>query len=419
MFGLHRTNHQRTTRRRRIGFDLASHVSCPIAHVARCIANSTPLLRMVAVTLAMLAPVPFAIADVAGWSGTVSHDFNDQRNWGGNFVPGEDDIAIIYGTNHPDVDNSPARLSELALVGNIDLVGDGSLETNGQLLTVLDNVMLYRSNFVLGSPQLVIQRGALALDFNADVVTVRDGSLRMDGGVALIDNKLTTESTQVTTPRIHGHGQIILPSSDPEDGLVNDGVIFVTGGELLLRAVNGATLDLDGALNEGIVSVVANQGPARLVVDGPVPLGLPEGPQVFLGTFNVNGPNADVEFTHGWQTYQPSTLTFEAAGGGVNTISGPESGIFGNLTVKSSGNLFIPNTARFTSDFVSFFTTNVVVESGGVLQLEGETTYRGGSFTGGGQIKQVAAGRPAKHADRYAYRLQGLAQVFARKPRAA
>lgn len=146
------------------------------------------------------------------WSGSSGSDWFDETNWSNNIVPGELDQAVITDTTNQPV------LSDYAIVGNIIINADASLNLNGNTLEVKGNwtnhgSLIHAEGLVLfnGTNNQTISgnQGFYILEIdNADSVKIISGStfieeeLIITNGVFLTNDSLTLVSNQNGTASV-------------------------------------------------------------------------------------------------------------------------------------------------------------------------------------------------------------------------
>ena len=161
-----------------------------------------------------------------------------------------------------------------------------------------------------------------------------------------------------------------------------DGGTFTGFGELEQAAtanvisnttIGVSTYDWDGSsgtettnINDGVTFTI-NSGVIDNSGDG------------FDGTINVNGGSLAVNTTAAWG--MDGTMNLANGGGGIPAVSGQQMNVGGDI-VATGGLSYINAPVSFGSG------ANVSVDASSELELNGATTYSGGSYTGDGTIQQ-------------------------------
>jgi hypothetical protein len=251
--------------------------------------------------------------------------------------------------------------------GGVTVAGGGEIKINGDVdvdsSIQIDNGTL----FVDGD---AVFSGATTLSNNADVeIDSAEDSLRLRGQTHLISPSLVGSGRLIFDGNVHieqldafvGTAETDLDGIDEETEIViNQGLLFSIASTTLEPADDDG---FDGVItNHGALSVVAGwrlDGDLEMDQIGETVPSL-DG----LGTFHIH-----------------TTGTYITDGGSRIT---PPLEVAGAMVVDG-GISRVSNTAMFES------TAKIVVEQGAELKLNGPTTFRAGSYTGGGLLQLNAA----------------------------
>lgn len=298
----------------------------------------------------------------------------DYGNWStsGNWIPagppGSSDDAYV-GAMH---ESSEAYLSSNASVGNLYVTNDHGgtnwVWTHGNRLLVYGTTDLTETAGG-GSVTLYVASGAVGNDFDTNYLNINGGAeLNMVGGLAQIDVQLDVDSSSY----IVGYGTIEFNSNDTR-ALQLAGTLRTDHAteSLTLRMTGSGKLDLDGSSGgDSVIDVTT--GTSSLYIDGQLS-------DSFSGTMTIGEGNR-IDFTQPWST-DAGVINFNA-GSGMGTLSGATVTIANEVNVNSG-------TGLITADVVFNPFTAVSVASGAELRLDGgQTTYKGGSYTGAGTLLQ-------------------------------
>jgi len=279
---------------------------------------------------------------------TGTRDWNTNSYWIGGMRPDTtEDAYIRLQGGLANVGLSAAGYAKNLFVGDADWV-----QTNAYRLYVAETTTIDGT----GTQIFVETGGELETD---DLVIQNSGELDMSGGLADVNGTLTVN----TGTKITGNGTIDVLTS-----LYNNGLIKPDGGTLTLTTSAG-TINLDGGGNGNVDCSVGS-----LTINGAIT-------DAYDGDMIV-GSGQTVTFNSGWILGTGGTLTFNGSPS-IATVAGTNSEVRGTVTVNDS--------ARFTSPvtFTSASSVSVATASDH-LQLQGATTFSGGSFTGSGKLTQVA-----------------------------
>jgi hypothetical protein len=286
-------------------------------------------------------------------------------NWSGYNVPEENDDALV---RH----GGESRLAGNAHVENLLVAEDSELNTFEHTLTVDDTTTIAFDGALPGVSRIVVEGGEL---ISRDI-EVTGGILATENGVITVDDDLVLAETDFggVYSTLTGSGEVWVA-----DKLHNDGKIEPVGF-LFLQTTTPAGSDdvwnLDGNSGAGLIN--ARNG--RLVVTTGVMT------DAFDGTMWV-GAGQSVEF---W------AADFELGNLGQLNLWGTSSSIA--LLTASDNDLVIRGTVdvdglgRLSASHIAFEGTGVAVDvlnDNDQFEIEGATTYRGGTFAGDGTIVQT------------------------------
>ena len=340
--------------------------------------------------------------------------------------------VVIGAGDRLDIGNSTA--DTITYIGG-SFTGNGTLVQDGDATVTAGNTVdIDVANFdfdgdsisdttILAGATMNIT-GSSITDAHDGVVTINSGTLNvatgntvdfggfplfvpapwtMDGSLIFLDNGqnpvLSGSKVNITgavSVPITGTGQITAPvefhpTSNTEITSATDrlqlngtttfnGGTFVGFGELEQNAnaivISDTTLnigryDWDGG---GAVITTINDGVAFTINASTI-----DDFGAFDGTVNVNGGTLAVNTTAAWG--MAGTMNLANGGGAIPTVSGQQMNVSDTINA-TGGESHINAPVNFLS------TTVVTVETGSELELNGTTTYNGGSYTGLGRLKQ-------------------------------
>jgi hypothetical protein len=159
-----------------------------------------------------------------------------------------------------------------------------------------------------------------------------------------------------------------------------DGGSFTGFGEL--EQNSNATVISNTTLDIGVYDWDGNGASTTTINDGvtfTINAGTIDNFDGFDGTVNVNGGTLSVNTTAAWS--MEGTMNLANGGGASPTVTGQQMSVLKTINA-TGGQSFINSAVDFQSTAV------VTVDAGSELELNGVTTYSGGSYTGLGRIKQ-------------------------------
>jgi len=225
----------------------------------------------------------------------------------------------------------------------------------------------------------------------------------MDGSLVFLDNGqnpvLSGSKVNITgavSVPITGTGQITAPvefhpTSNTEitsasDRLQLNGVTTYNGGTFVgfgeLEQNANATVISDTTLNIGTYDWDGGGAVVTTINDGvtfTINAGIIDNSDGFDGTVNVNGGTLSVNTTAAWS--MEGTMNLADGGGATPTVTGQTMIVLDTINA-TGGESHINAPVNFQSGAV------VTIEAGAELELNGITTYEGGSYTGLGALKQ-------------------------------
>lgn len=285
-------------------------------------------------------------------------NWNNDANWVGNTVPSTADECFIRNAGTvPSV-----TLSAAGFAGTLSVSEGANITTNAFKLDITNTLTLSD----------VDTDGTISLggEIEADLIIVQNSAeLRPAGG--LVDANTLTNASLVI-----GFGTI-----DTATSLGNGGTISASGGTLTLTSL-ASTLNLDGSsvfpsfTEPGVLNATA----ADLVIDAPLA-------DDFNGVINV-GNSQSITFNDAWDLggNNPGTISL-TQDGVLNLNGGTTSGtaaVLNGALATVLGDINVTNYGLVNAPATFLDGATVVVNSGGTLELNGTTTFAGGSFTGAG-----------------------------------
>ncbi len=291
----------------------------------------------------------FAAAATSGWTQIdlprkdflVGTDWNTAGNWQGNAVPDDDSLTHV---RH----GGAVSMSADGQSGDLIITDGSSVDTGSNTLTVTAATTVSNNARLTASAGGGLTTDSLELD-----PTQTDGGLTLAGGTVTVNQGLTITSTQ----GVDGFGSLVV--GGPLD---NQGSIHANTGTLTLATTGAGTIDLDGSTEAGAVEVGSG---GHLQIDALLTDDLDNDLTVSSqGTATFNQP---------W-----------VANGTMNLNDGTLAGT-GPATINGSVN--VTGASAIASPVIFSGTASVAVNSD--LDLQGATTYNGGSYTGTGTIAQT------------------------------
>lgn len=354
-------------------------------------------------------------------------NWNNAANWEGGQLPGGADDAFVRlgGTIDLDVNEVVRSL----------FVGNGTVLRTGANRIIAADTITVDFDGTFPFARLVVESGGTAA---AQLLQIQGGQLDMEGGLA--DVQTLVVNPVGTVGSLVGYGTV-----DVGVSLTNNGLISAGNGErLTIQSSNpGVQFDLDGDAGDGVVRAqfgnlefaanVETSFGGRMEI-GPYELEIPNAwtlqqagtitldgtdanfavlrsgevtiagtvdvdrngglfaPVAFTQLADVNIPDANDTLEVGLQPLQTITL----AGGSISgdgqmnvngTIEVPVSAspvVDVNTAVR--GPLNVDGVLIMQRDLHLFPQSSTNLASGGALELHGETTFDGGSFTGDGVV---------------------------------
>jgi len=325
-------------------------------------------------------------------------DWGTPESWAPLGVPtGEDDVsigrpAVVYVT---DANVSVARAR------SVDVFGGGVLRVESGGLLVFEGVALTKTTAEAVRLHLV---GGAAFEC-ADLDVGNGAVVEIDGGAeARIGGALTVD----------GGGIHALVGG----GVIDGNVVFAPADTIDLCVAAGGTLTIRGDVlwQGGVVGTGAGQGGVVQVGDATVtgatriecPYTVPAGSNVTVEagqTLSLAGSAALRDFD-GTARVDGGTLELgcHAMRGHLTlaNVGGEPARLTGTVTVGDAddGSAAVSVTGgrgRIDGQVTFEPTASVDVPAGSTLVLGAETTYRSGSYTGGGELHQLGAATVERH----------------------
>jgi len=339
---------------------------------------------------ALLAACGSAQSQIFSYVSGNGTNFNSGPNWStGNAPNGPTHLAFVG--NADGVENFSVFLSADTILGGLTISDGMELRTDDEALSVDGPVSIVGRNGVIRSTLLIDGPNGV---FDA---TLRDVAITQG---ATLMTRAFSEWGAVGTIEIgaesyfSGQGFIQVGQFGGV-GLRNDGLIDVFNIEdslMLLFAVNGASMDLDGVSEEGGMRIRSAFGSdehgAKLRVNGDI--------EPFAGTLEIGRFGA---FDHA-QGGSPFILE---AGGAIEMASGdgmPSRAIGDPYDLSGRVTAMGPSN-RFEAEAVLREGSVVEVFSGSTLDFVAQTTVEGGHFSveDGGLLSFGALSQPIENAE--------------------
>lgn len=299
-------------------------------------------------------------------------NWNTSTNWAGNSPPGILDEVYVRASGP----NGEVRTAGLSAAGfaNILHVHEGSnVNTNAFSLTVATLLDLDGLN-----TDMFVSAGGTLNASGASININNEAELSMAGGV------VSSVGTINNNAEIVGNGTINVSGR-----LNNSGSINVNGGTLVITATGTGSINLDGfsptlfAPESG--SVLVTSANSDLVVNGSLS-------DDFNGIMTIGNSNS-VTMNDPWVLggNTPGTIIFGSDGvlnlnGGTTSVTGA---VLGGALVTIEGDLNVGTNGFGNVNAATAFIpgATVVVNTGATLDLNGNNTFNGGSYTGAGSIQ--------------------------------
>ncbi len=288
-------------------------------------------------------------------------DFNDPTQWTPSTVPDSDDTALIIGDL---VDVTKTQSVGKLIISSIGGFG-GQLHGNGHKINVNGLIDLDGTGAKAATPvELNISDGP-GLDFETVDMKVEDGArLFFNNGGLRVNNDLLVDEQSLVT----GRGFL---------GVMGDfnlqGTIRPTAGTLTLSNETTGKLHLDNAPSTSLLDVT--DGQSVLLIDGPLA-------DPYNGRIDVGDKNR-ISFEQGWTL---GAAGFFIPAGRLNLHGGAsaaEAAVLDGTDSQIRGNIDVTGRGQVISPITFFNTANVTIAADAALDLNGQTTYEGGKFTGG------------------------------------
>jgi hypothetical protein len=280
----------------------------------------------------------------SAWQLDGTLNLNGTAEGGGGSDEG-DGIARLQGAGGVTVDN----------LGEINMIGVAHVETAA---TVINGFV-----FVDGEGEF---SGPTTLGANADVeINNANDSLRLRGVTTLVGPSLVGSGRLIFEDQVNVAflNTSVGTAETDLDGILGNTEIFINAG----LTFSIASITIEPTANDGFDGVITNRGRFSVLagwrLDGDldmVEFGATVPSLGGLGPFRIH-----------------TTGTFTTDG---DAVVDPPTEVAGNMIIDG-GVTQINNTASFES------TANVIVEDGAELELNGVTTFAGGSYTGDGLIQ--------------------------------
>ena len=326
----------------------------------------------------------FAAAAVGNWTSVDLYrmDYLDGTVWdlginweGGTRPDNDDDVYVRHGGDVSILLDSVA--------GNLTIRDGSGVETNDNTLTVTDRLTV-EAGPNGGDAVFSVEPGGRV---NADAIRINEGGRFVVSG-STVSSRAVTDLFDINPGGLLlGHGRISF------DHLHNNGTITVINPfsdnttALRLVALGGGTIDLDG-----INSIFPFDTGGGLDSNGQV--------FVVLGNLDIDGPLSDpfdgemtvgatrnVNFSDPWQFGDGITITNGELNLDGGDTPGDAAAINGARMTAHRGEIHVTGIGQINANVDFEQAIEVDVALGGTLELNGTSTFDGGSYTGDGTIR--------------------------------
>jgi hypothetical protein len=299
-------------------------------------------------------------------------NWNTSTNWAGNSPPGIFDEAYVRASG-PNGEIRTAGLSAAGFANILHIHEGSNVDTNTfslSIATLLDLDGLDTDMFVSAGGTLSVAGASININNQAE--------LNMAGGV------ISSVGTINNNAEIIGNGTINVSGR-----LNNSGSINVSGGTLVITATGTGSLNLDGfspiPLGAEVGAVLVTAANTDLVVTGSLT-------DEFNGVMTIGNSNS-VTMNDPWVLggNDPGTISF--GNDGVLNLNGGTTSATGAVltgaivTVQGDINVGTNGFGNINAATVFIPGATVVVNTGATLDLNGNNSFNGGSYTGDGSIQ--------------------------------
>ena len=305
----------------------------------------------------------FAMESIAGWTQIDlkrkyfigASSWTNTSNWAGNRLPDSGDTVYL-------LDGGAVYMYAPDYIENL-IVSDGSdLYTNDEYLRVYDTTSITYTSGFFGTG-INVGNGST---FITDYLEVNGGYFDAGtGSTVTVNENLTLSSNDGSTGELRGDSTVTIHGN-----LINDGVIKPGSGEVLILvdpSPASSCFDLDGSTGDGEVDASAG----RIMFQGKLTDG-------FDGTMTI-GDGQEINFNNPVTMNNGSTLTFDGTSA-TATLAG--------TTFIISSDIDVTGAARINGNVTFGSGTSATIAAGGLLELNNDTTYNGGVFSGAGELQQ-------------------------------
>ena len=343
----------------------------PVPHIKHTGALMTPLIGAGVRAMPSALDV-LAMAAVSDWTQIdlqrqdflVGTDWGTPGNWVGARIPDDEDDVYLRGEFNNLVGSGDVVLDGKRKVRNLFIGTSSNLRTGSSLLDVSETTTI-DSGGTFPFPQIFVEAGGELLTKDLEII---GGELDMEGGLAVIQNKVTNNGG------ITGYGTI-----DVQTQLNNEGTISADGGTLRFTSSNNSqgVFVADGLSGNGRVR--ANSG--NIIFQGGFY-------SEFAGRMEVGGGHF-IEINNPWRLFPAGTLDLDGTSSSYATLRGEELRIQGALNVdqlaRIQADLRIHSSAQ-----ISLPSADDRLELGS--SLSHTIKYLGGSITGAGTVQHNGLG---------------------------
>ncbi|MBT3198615.1 MAG: PEP-CTERM sorting domain-containing protein [Phycisphaerales bacterium] len=306
----------------------------------------------------------FAMESLAGWTQIDlkrkyfigASSWTNTSNWAGNRLPDSGDTVYL-------LDGGPVYMYASDYIANL-IVSDGSdLYTGDEYLRVYNTTSITYTAGLFGTG-IDVGNGST---FITDDLEVNGGYFDAGtGSTVTVYENLTLGSNDGDTGLLRGNSTITIHGQ-----LINNGIIKPGSGEVLVLADPSPTsscFDLDGGTGNGEVD--ASIG--RIMFQGKLT-------DAFDGTMSI-GDGQEINFNNPVTLNPGSTLNFD---GTSDTAT-----LAGTTFLINSSDINVIGAARINGGVTFGPNASATISSGGLLELNNDTTYNGGVFSGAGELQQ-------------------------------
>ena len=206
------------------------------------------------------------------------------------------------------------------------------------------------------------------------------GTVQAVGGYSAVDAPFVTTPTATVTVFPAAQMDLLQHTTFNGGTVSGGGSIRQIGNARVVGStdIDTSTYDWDGK-DATPSQTTIDSGKALRISSSSIENG---GPNVYDGVVNVNGGRLELSGISSWSLGVDGRINLAGGSGSVAVIAGADVKVFGQVDADGPVN-------EFQTDVIFEPSATVTVsKAGDLLNLAGETTYRGGSYTGLGWIAQ-------------------------------